>query len=194
MHVAVEVGIPVFSVAALVSCTIYVVVQASSKLLKGSAEEATVNITIMYAFASVNFVIDIVCTLLFQIRQNGSHERLAGDSSHAELNEKTTDHSGTSVRLNSLPSSVTRNLNMLSAFLHVGGDTLRTIAIFSAALVSTITGANPDLCDAWAALAVSVTIVGLAVPMTWEIFKHAASFASDRTVNQLEMISTHAPF
>lgn len=53
------------------------------------------------------------------------------------------------------------NLNMMSAFTHIVGDTLRTVAIFLAALVSSVTHIDGDVCDAWAALAVSVSVLAL---------------------------------
>ena len=40
-----------------------------------------------------------------------------------------------------------RNINMMAAFSHILGDTLRTVAEFMAALVSTITGIDGDECD-----------------------------------------------
>ena len=50
------------------------------------------------------------------------------------------------------------NVNMASAFTHVGADTMRTAAVFIAALVSTVTGASGSACDAWAAIVVSFSI------------------------------------
>jgi len=50
------------------------------------------------------------------------------------------------------------NVNMASAFTHVGADTMRTAAVFIAALVSTTTGASGSACDAWAAIVVSLSI------------------------------------
>ena len=52
-----------------------------------------------------------------------------------------------------------RNLVMITAASHVGGDTIRTISVLVAALVASITGINADVCDAWAAIVASVTIV-----------------------------------
>jgi Co/Zn/Cd efflux system component len=57
------------------------------------------------------------------------------------------------------------NINMMSAFVHVLGDTLRTIAIFLAAFVSTITGIDGDICDAWAAILVSGSILVICWPL-----------------------------
>jgi Co/Zn/Cd efflux system component len=66
-----------------------------------------------------------------------------------------------------------KNLNMMSAFTHVLGDTLRTISVFFAALVSTLTGIDGDICDAWAAIIVAVTIVALCAHIMLEIRKAA---------------------
>lgn len=44
------------------------------------------------------------------------------------------------------------NLNMLSAFTHVGGDTMRTFAVFLAAVIATTTDVSGAECDAWAAV------------------------------------------
>lgn len=63
------------------------------------------------------------------------------------------------------------NLNMTSAFTHVGGDTLRTISVFIAAFVATVTGIRGSVCDAWAAVIVSVTIVAIVIPLIKEIYK-----------------------
>jgi Co/Zn/Cd efflux system component len=61
------------------------------------------------------------------------------------------------------------NLNMLSAFSHILGDTFRTISTFVAAMVSSITGIDGDICDAWAAIIVSITIVLLCLLLLSEI-------------------------
>jgi cation diffusion facilitator family transporter len=65
------------------------------------------------------------------------------------------------------------NLNMLSAFSHVLGDTFRTVSTLLAAIVSTASGINGEICDAWAAIAVSITIVLFCALLLWEI-KEAA--------------------
>jgi uncharacterized membrane protein YgcG len=68
---------------------------------------------------------------------------------------------------------VRKNLNMMSAFTHIVGDTLRTIAMFCAALVATLTGIDGDICDAWAALAVTVTILILCASLCLDIYTAA---------------------
>ena len=69
------------------------------------------------------------------------------------------------------------NINMFAAFTHIGSDTLRTIAIFLAATVSTITGINSSLCDAWAAILVSITIFVAIIPLSREVY---AAFTGTR--------------
>lgn len=71
------------------------------------------------------------------------------------------------------PEAANMNLNMLSAVVHVGGDTLRTFAIFGAALFSSTTNFPSALCDAWAAVIVTVTVVFLVIPLIKEIWKGA---------------------
>lgn len=61
------------------------------------------------------------------------------------------------------------NLNMASAFTHVGGDTLRTAAIFFAAVVTSLTSIPGSKCDAWADVIVTITIVVLVIPLLKEI-------------------------
>jgi Co/Zn/Cd efflux system component len=73
-------------------------------------------------------------------------------------------------------SALQRNLNMVSAFFHIGGDTLRTVSIFIAAIISSLTKFPSELCDAWAAVVVSATIIFLAVPMSVEIYNHAKKY------------------
>ena len=58
---------------------------------------------------------------------------------------------------------------MASALTHVGGDTLRTLSVFIAALVATFSSVDGSLCDAWAAIIVTVTILFILVPLVREI-------------------------
>merc|ERR1712146_642010 len=62
-----------------------------------------------------------------------------------------------------------KNLNMISAFTHVGGDTMRPLSVFVAAAIATFTGVPGYLCDAWAAVVVSFTIVIMVIPLCSEI-------------------------
>jgi len=43
--------------------------------------------------------------------------------------------------------------------------------VFIAALITTVSGANGNLCDAWAAIVVSITIIFAVIPLCNEIYK-----------------------
>ncbi len=73
------------------------------------------------------------------------------------------------------------NLNMISAFTHILGDTLRTIAMFVAALVSTLSGVDGDICDASAAIVVAVSILAICGPIIIDIKNAAVEVWNDDT-------------
>jgi len=75
-----------------------------------------------------------------------------------------------------------RNLNMMSAFTHIVGDTLRTVAIFLAALVSSATHIPGDVCDAWAALVVSLSVLVLCGSLVFSICSVARSMFSEQAL------------
>eukprot|EP01038_Epipyxis_sp_PR26KG_P004310 gene4310-6107_t len=66
-------------------------------------------------------------------------------------------------------SHTKKNLNMMSAFTHILGDTFRTVAVLSAALVSSIFSIKGDICDSWAAILVSLSIFIVCLPLLLEI-------------------------
>lgn len=62
-----------------------------------------------------------------------------------------------------------RNLNMISAFTHVGGDTLRSLTVLLAAVASSTFDIDTALTDAVAAIVVSVTIVVAVLPLMYSL-------------------------
>lgn len=64
-----------------------------------------------------------------------------------------------------------RNLNMMSAFAHLGGDTFRTLSVLGAAVAASITGASVDKCDAWGAIVVAGLVLLLMIPLVIDIIK-----------------------
>ena len=78
------------------------------------------------------------------------------------------------------------NLNMLSAFTHVTSDTLRTSSVFIAAIVSSVTGINGGIVDAWAALVVTFTIVAAIIPLSMEVRKAAIILLNEK--NEIDQI------
>jgi len=63
------------------------------------------------------------------------------------------------------------NLNMMSAFMHAFGDTMRTLSTLCAALVASVTTIRGDSCDAWACIICAVTVILLVIPLLAEIRK-----------------------
>jgi Co/Zn/Cd efflux system component len=45
-----------------------------------------------------------------------------------------------------------KNMVMITAASHVGGDTIRTISVLASAIYSSWSGTHADICDAWAAI------------------------------------------
>jgi Co/Zn/Cd efflux system component len=116
----------------------------------------------MFAFASVNIVVDITCITMFYYRKEDI------------LHNKFTSFSGEPVQTTNPPNQKTMfsnaNINMFAAFTHIGSDTLRTIAIYLAAIAATVSGYKSSLCDAWAAIAVSITIFIAIIPLSREVY------------------------
>ena len=83
------------------------------------------------------------------------------------------------------PKKVSSNFNMLSAFSHIGGDTLRTISVLLAAVVTTC---KPELsgsvCDAWATIVVSFTIVLCVMPLMIEIVKELCNLTASSSIQE----------
>jgi Co/Zn/Cd efflux system component len=149
--------IPAFSVAALVIIGIYIAVEALDVIVNGSSDN--VDDAFLFGFAAANLVIDIISSALFYSK---GREIL-----------KTQVHSVNAISGDANEPEEVANLNMLSALTHVGGDTLRTLSVFIAATVATVTNAPSVQCDAWAAVLVSVTIWVAVIPLVAEIYKAA---------------------
>jgi Co/Zn/Cd efflux system component len=81
--------------------------------------------------------------------------------------------------------SVETNVNMMSAFTHISGDTLRTLATLIAAGISYHFHYDPGLCDAWAAIIVSATIIFSAAPLVYSISQ--TIFAISRSSDSLPL-------
>ena len=110
---------------------------------------------------------------------------LLGDQ---DIKEKVFSADEEAARIDSVikPSLSSRiNLNMYAALTHVGGDTLRTISVFVAAVVATATNIPNNVCDAWAAIIVTVTIIMVVCPLIYHIYQ-AARLHSSRTSTNME--------
>lgn len=149
-----EIGVPSFSVMALLGVTGYISSDAIEVIYSNGSED-DVNIYFLFGFAAANFFVDIVSSYMFYVRR---HEIFLDQALMDENTSMTTS------------TKSNKNLNMISAFTHVGGDTMRTFAVFFAALISSVTSASGSICDAWAAVVVSGTIILCVLPLIKEIY------------------------
>lgn len=181
-----EVYIPSFSVCALLGVTGWIVSDAIAVIESGGGGDS-VDVVVMFAFAAANFVVDVASFYMFWARgrdilvtdllpvhvqdpdtEEGEWDFSSMERADQEEGEKEEEESAATARL-----STKANLNMISALTHVGSDTLRTVAVFLAALIATVSLAPSSLCDAWAALAVSITIVFAVIPLIGAIYQAA---------------------
>ena len=193
-----EVAIPLFSVSALMGVTAYITVGSVSDIINKPTDDH-VDIFMLWFFSSANAVVDIISGYMFYLKgrsvfyeaevpvPNPDERAISVDKNRNMDIEPSVPTANASHRsgLNTTtinlddrkdknkveePVNEHRNLNMISAFTHVGGDTLRTISVFIAALIATVTSTPGYLCDAWAAVLVTVTIVIMVIPLCIEIY------------------------
>jgi len=161
-----------------------------------------VNITVLYVFSSINFFVDLLSLYMFYRKgrsvfgyepssavdlaseaeeeaSNGSAAKAveaAETGPEAVPNSSPSKHAdadaGANVNINTKPEKRTKNVNMMSAFLHVGADSIRTFAVFSAAAVAS-SGQDGAKCDAWAALVCTLTVLFMVFPVAREIHESA---------------------
>jgi Co/Zn/Cd efflux system component len=97
----------------------------------------------------------------------------AATAASANLSASAFNSSAASGRQSPSPSAIKlKNLNMMTAFLHVGADTIRTVAVFAAAAVAS-SGQDSALCDAWAAVLCTITVAFIVVPVLKEVRTNA---------------------
>ena len=198
-----EICIPSFSVICLLGVTVYITIDAV-KVLENPPEVNDVPVIYLYGFALLNLLIDGICGMFFYLRgrevffeplvqlplislevslDSEEEEREFGHlEEDLDLTLKGTTESSLTEGLNGgreREGMMRKNLNMLSAFTHVGGDTIRTLSVIGAATTSSLFGVDADVCDAWAAVAVAVTILLITLPLIADIFEAGRSIRSD---------------
>ena len=152
-----EVYIPTLSVSSLLAVTGWITTDAIITIIDGGSGD-NVDVIFLYAFASANFVVDVISAWMFYVR---------GDDILVTDRESFTTEQSDDI------GPTKANLNMISALTHVGGDTLRTFSVFIAAVIATVSSTPSSLCDAWAAVVVAVTICAAVIPLIKEIWKAA---------------------
>ena len=208
-RIATEIAIPSFSVVCLLGVTGYISYDAIL-VLQHPPEVDDVPIAYLYGFATLNLLIDVMCAMLFYRRgrevfeeprtmlniptisletsvdseEEFGHldEDLDGGYSYSSTGSVISNSSSSSSRNDEtfVPAATKKNLNMMSAWTHVGGDTIRTISVLAAATVSMFSGIDGDICDAWAAIIVSLTILVMTVPLMIDIYTVACSFDDEQ--------------
>lgn len=155
-----EVYVPAFSVFTLVLVTIVILALAVTEIKTGGDEST--NVMFMFIFASVNITVDVICLALFYYRKE--------DIMHNRFTSFTGEPEQRSPQPGQKTMFSNANLNMFAAFTHIGSDTLRTLAIYAAAIVARTTDYKSSLCDAWAAIVVSITILLAMLPLCREVY------------------------
>lgn len=180
-----EVGVPSFSATALIAVSTWITYDAILIIID-PPHDSDVDVAFLFGFAAGNFLVDIICAALFYLRR---HDVLKSEVQKPLLEEQYDQTLSESQEVSEEGNTHTHslNLNMASALTHVGGDTLRTAAVFIAAMVASLSDIDSTLCDAWAAVVVTVTIIFLVVPLVKEITK-AYRFLSEeaKTSSALE--------
>ena len=209
MLIILEIGIPSFSVCALLGVTGYITSDAIHLLMTNGEEDDDVNIFFLYGFAGANLIVDIISSYMFYRRRHSvflstlsrdstedimlNHVQLTSEKNEENyhdsvMNPISTEQIHTSSRSSTSTTPKTRaNLNMISAFTHVGGDSMRTISVFIAAIISSATLARGNVCDAWASIVVTITILICIIPLILEIIKavkhHMTDYESMRSID-----------
>lgn len=164
----------------LLGVTCYLTVDAINVISDKSGVVVPVKINYLYGFAAANLFIDFLSSYVFL--RNDSKEHVFFISTVKEVDDLNIFGSDIpnptlNTEVNSTPKAKKRvNLNMISAFTHLTGDSMRSISVFIAALVSTFSGVQSQICDAWAAVVVTVTIVLMVVPLIREIFRASRKY------------------
>lgn len=186
-RVIVNVAVPSLAVGTLLGVT-FMIVKEAVKVLHSAQAHDGVDVFFLYFFSLLNLVLDVYCVIMFYTR---GKEVFYESPPIPQLSLDTSVHSDGSEEFGHLDDDFdgaaqldngerTRNLNMISAFTHIGGDSLRTASVFVAAIFSSTAGINADICDAWAAIAVSGTIIVVVIPLVIDIGRAALAIYSNR--------------
>jgi Co/Zn/Cd efflux system component len=151
MQFLIKVIIPTIAVMTLLGVTAYITMEAINILLNPPPNDV-VHVSFLYAFSIINLLVDLYCIHSFYYRgenvfietmESGHHDHLNITTSSNSFDSEDADESFTHSdddldKIQYRNEKQEMNLNMLSAFTHVGGDTLRSISVLTAAAVSSI--------------------------------------------------------
>lgn len=157
--------VPLFSIICLFGVTAYITNEAVQEI-RFPQNAGSVNVLFLYGYATLNLIIDIGSAYMF-LRKGRSFAHIP----HSEEDNNNFERIKSEETVTA-PKKVI-NINMLAAFSHLGADSMRTMSVFVAAIVTSASNIDSDLCDAWAAVVVSITIVFAIIPLLYEIIKSA---------------------
>ena len=196
-----EVVIPSFSALCLTVVTCYITVDAI-RVISSNSTDDDIDVAFLFGFAAGNAAIDILSSCYFFL--GGSMKDVfytpVNGKVYDEVDPETilienplNDSDSMRARLGTSPSTPSSpasplastqlfqvNLNMLSAFAHLSSDSMRTLSVIIAAIVATYTDIPSSLCDAWAAVAVAVTIIAVILPLAVEIYKASLKYRGEK--------------
>lgn len=179
-NIMLEVMIPSFSVVCLLGVTAYVAVDAVSVVMAGAANTKGVDLYYLYGYSAAGGVIDIVSSFVFFKDRTGTAvffttgANVLRATTSSVLHDETVEETRVveSGRLEVTPQTSKKvNLNMMSAFTHLSADSMRTAAVIVAAMTSSFGNYPSQICDAYAALVITVIIVVMTIPLIREIYK-----------------------
>jgi Co/Zn/Cd efflux system component len=174
-----EVYVPAFSMAALVGVSAWITSDAIKVIIDPPSEdEDDVDVLFLYVFAGANMLVDIISALMFWVKRStiftegGRIDRTLSVAGSVVLSQEEAER--LPLRRLSVEDRLENergetNVNMLTAWIHISGDTLRTLSEFVAAAIATA-GASAALCDAWACVVATITICGMVVYAGKEIY------------------------
>jgi Co/Zn/Cd efflux system component len=152
----------------------YVTASAIHVIRRPSAEHEDVNIYFLYGFSIANVLVDVLSSLMFfrkgdeDVFLSYRLQKPVMRNSYDQLEDvEIGDTNDVKTRTSKM------NLNMVSAFTHLTGDSMRTTSVIIAASISSLAKIPSNICDAWAAIVVAITIVTMVIPLATEIYKAA---------------------
>jgi Co/Zn/Cd efflux system component len=167
-----EIFIPSVSLCCLLIVTGYVTASAIHVIRRPSAEHEEVNIYFLYGFSIVNVLVDVFSSLMFF--RKGDEDVFLSYRLQKPINSYDEIEDVEVGDTNDVKACTSKmNLNMVSAFTHLTGDSMRTTSVIIAASISSLANIPSNLCDAWAAIVVAITIVTMVIPLVTEIYKAA---------------------
>lgn len=164
----ISLSVPILSATLMLAVTIYVIAVAVNTINSPSEDGRVVDIQVVLAFGILNLIVDVLCVAA--LFNKGLHSVFHEQKSTA-TDESAAESSGDALVVSGHGNKEQRNLNMISAGMHIGCDTLRTVFFLSAAIIASTTGLNGTLCDAYSSLAVSVIILFMVALLVLEIFR-----------------------